>query len=186
MDTLVRHFQIQARANRLMNHRLHQALLQLTPEEFMAPRVNFFPSLWATLNHILIVDWFYVDALEAGGRGQSVFTSETPCATMAELGAEQATVDARLISFCDALVASDLARLAYCDRGAQGMIPDRIDRMLPHLLMHQTHHRGQVHAMLSSTRVKPPQLDEFLMASDARFRVADMAALSMTEADLMP
>jgi hypothetical protein len=40
--------------------------------------------------------------------------------------------------------------------------------------------------MLSSTRVKPPQLDEFLMASDARFRVADMAALSMTEADLMP
>jgi len=53
--------------------------------------------------------------------------------------------------------------------------------VLAHLLMHQTHHRGQVHAMLAGTGVKPPQLDEFLMPSDAPYRVADMAALGWRE-----
>ena len=53
--------------------------------------------------------------------------------------------------------------------------------MLAHLFMHQTHHRGQAHAMLSGTAVKPPQLDEFLLASDASLRVPDLAALKWTE-----
>jgi uncharacterized damage-inducible protein DinB len=54
--------------------------------------------------------------------------------------------------------------------------------VLAHLLMHQTHHRGQAHAMLSGTAIPPPQLDEFLMPSDAEFRSADMAALQWHEA----
>ena len=35
----------------------------LTPDEFAAPRTGFFPSLRATLNHILWVDVYYIDAL---------------------------------------------------------------------------------------------------------------------------
>jgi uncharacterized damage-inducible protein DinB len=31
--------------------------------------------------------------------------------------------------------------------------------MLAHLFNHQTHHRGQVHVMLSQTTVRPPALD---------------------------
>ena len=46
------------------------------------------------------------------------------------------------------------------------------------------HHRGQAHAMLSSTPVAPPQLDEFLMASEAHLRRADLEALGWTEADI--
>jgi uncharacterized damage-inducible protein DinB len=30
---------------------------------------------------------------------------------------------------------------------------------LTHFFNHQTHHRGQAHAMISSTRVTPPSLD---------------------------
>jgi uncharacterized damage-inducible protein DinB len=33
---------------------------------------------------------------------------------------------------------------------------------LAHFFNHQTHHRGQAHAMLSSTRVAPPSLDMIL------------------------
>jgi hypothetical protein len=36
--------------------------------------------------------------------------------------------------------------------------------------------------MLSGTSIPPPQLDEFLMPSDAQFRRADMAALRWDEA----
>jgi hypothetical protein len=35
--------------------------------------------------------------------------------------------------------------------------------------------------MLSSTRVEPPQLDEFLLANDAPLRAPDLAALGWRE-----
>ena len=59
------------------------------------------------------------------------------------------------------------------------MLRERLDRVLAHLSMHQIHHRGQAHAMLSGTRVAPPQLDEFLLANDAPLRAADLAALGL-------
>ena len=52
-----------ARNNIWANHRLLTACKALTPEEFAAPRTSFFPSLRATLNHILWVDLYYIDAL---------------------------------------------------------------------------------------------------------------------------
>ncbi len=89
MSRLARHFLVMARANRLANYRLDTACLGLTHDEWIAPRTSFFPSIAATLNHILIVDWYYLDALEEGGRGAASFANETPCATMAELAHEQ-------------------------------------------------------------------------------------------------
>ncbi len=59
---------------------------------------------------------------------------------------------------------------------------DCAGHVLAHLFMHQMHHRGQVHAMLSGTAVPPPQLDEFMMPSEAHLRAADMAALGWSEA----
>jgi hypothetical protein len=38
--------------------------------------------------------------------------------------------------------------------------------------------------MLAGTAVQPPQLDEFVMPSETHYRVADLAALGWTEADL--
>ena len=69
------------------------------------------------------------------------------------------------------------------DRGETKQV-DTVAPVLAHLAMHQTHHRGQAHAMLSGTTVAPPQLDEFLMPSDAPLRVADLQALGWTERDL--
>ena len=187
---LARHFVVMARANRLMNHRLHAACATLSHDAWIAPRVGFFPSIAATLNHILIVDWYYLDALEEGGRGNMLFDDETPCATMAALAEAQRASDERLIAFCRRFETNDgdaaLARRVAFDRGARGRPLDRIDRTLPHVFMHQTHHRGQVHAMLSDTPIKPPQLDEFLMESDSMFRELDLRAVGMTEADLAP
>ena len=187
MSALARHLLLMARANRLANHRLHAACLRLSHDEWVAPRTSFFPSISATLNHILIVDWYYVDALEEGGRGAAVFADETPCASMDRLAGEQKRIDERLIGFCRGLRDdAALARTVPFDRGSRGRPLDRIDRTLAHLFMHQTHHRGQVHAMLSGTSVEPPQLDEFLMATDAQFRGDDLMAVGMTEADLAP
>ncbi len=93
----------------------------------------------------------------------------------------QSASDRRLIDWCERLDAPGCNRIIEMDRGSH-VQRDRAGHVLAHLFMHQTHHRGQVHAMLSGTPVKPPQLDEFLMPSDAKFRVADMAALGWDEA----
>ena len=58
--------------------------------EFTAPRTGFFPSLRATLNHILIIDRFYVDALEGGSLGPAAWANPEPCETLAALRTRKA------------------------------------------------------------------------------------------------
>ena len=60
---LTAHFVAMAGNNAWANHRLLTACRALSPEAFAAPRTGFFPSLRATLNHILWVDRYYIDAL---------------------------------------------------------------------------------------------------------------------------
>lgn len=177
-----RMFRKLARNNALANTRLLGACARLQPGEFEAPRTSFFPSIKATLNHILIVDWFYVDALEGGTLGLSAFDKEEPFATIGTLHKAQSAVDQRLVSVCDTLTADRLASDVTVHRGTQLQI-ERCDDLLMHLLHHQTHHRGQVHAMLAGTSVKPPQLDEFITAN-FRDRVDVMQALGWSEAYL--
>ena len=183
MSLLLQHFRTLSRANRLANQRLHGACSQLSRDDFKAPRTGFFPSLWATLNHILIVDWYYVAALHRERDMRRAFASETPYDDLPALAAAQVKSDQRLIDWCDA--ADDVALEASVEMDRQTFVQRDLARhVLMHLLTHQIHHRGQAHAMLSGTAVQPPQLDEFLMPSEARFRTEDLRALGWTEEDL--
>jgi uncharacterized damage-inducible protein DinB len=172
----------QAYNNAWANQRLLAAVGTLDQAAFVAPRAGFFPSLRATLNHILVVDRFYVDALEGGSLGRGAFAEAEPCATPATLSAAQAASDARLVAFCDALTEAALGQEVLL-HGRHGVIRgNRCDRVLLHLFQHQVHHRGQAHAMLSGTGITPPQLDDFFRADDAPCRASDFRALGWTEA----
>lgn len=149
-----------ARNNAWANERLLGACAELTEAEFGAPRVSFFPSLRATLNHSLGVDLYYLDALE----GRPAPGGLPDHASPAELRAAQAEADARLVALCDGLAPGDLGREVVTWR--DGPYPERLDALLAHLFQHQIHHRGQAHAMLAGTRVAPPQLDEFFLDYD--------------------
>ena len=175
---------IQARANRLANHRLHAAMSALSAADLHAPRTGFFPSLMATLNHILAVDLYYVGALHGETDGAEAWQRFLPADELALLASRQRDCDERLIAFCDALDAAGCARSVEMPRAAGRVQRDAAAHVLQHLFMHQTHHRGQAHAMLSGTAVAPPQLDEFLMPSDAGLRCADMEALGWEEAEV--
>jgi uncharacterized damage-inducible protein DinB len=170
--------------NALANFRLHRACAALAPGEFEAPGTSFFPSIKSTLNHILTVDWFYVDGLEGGSLGRKAWKVEEPCQTIATLVLEQDKVDRRLVAICEALTPDALASVVNLHRGDR-IQPELREDVLSHLFQHQTHHRGQVHAMLAGTSVRPPQLDEFIVADDARFREGELAALGWTETRLM-
>ncbi len=103
-----------------------------------------------------------------------------PADDLPALAARQAASDERLIGYCATLDDDDCDAIVDMDRG-HTVQRDRVGHVLAHLFMHQTHHRGQAHAMLAGTAVAPPQLDEFLMPSDAELRAADMAALGWSE-----
>jgi len=162
------------------NHRLLAACARLSQADFVAPRIGFFPSLRATLNHILIVDRFYVDAMKGGTLGPAAWVDREPCETVDVLRAAQAAVDRRLIAVVEGLAAEDLLRIVSVHRGDR-VQRERMDRLLLHLFQHQVHHRGQAHCMLSATDVRPPQLDEFFSIGEAPLRAAEFAELSWTE-----
>jgi uncharacterized damage-inducible protein DinB len=176
-------FLTQARASRLANRRLLAAVAQLTDAEFHAPRTSFFPSLGLTLNHILNVDHYYIAALHGDVAMRSVWASYQPARSAAELAERQDASDQRLVAFCAGLQAGDEDRIIALDRGAGVEAGPRepMARLLAHLFMHQTHHRGQAHAMLAGTSVKPPPLDDFLLLGDQVHRVEDMAAAGWAE-----
>ena len=136
------------------------------------------------MNHIHTVDLFYFDAVQGGTLGHAAFDPEEPYPDPTALFAAQSALDQTVVTLVENLSPTDLSRPVRIHR------PDRIQTetladTLMHVFLHDQHHRGQVHAMLSGTSVKPPQLDEFFMADDARFRVGDLAALGWDEPPLM-
>lgn len=172
------------------NQRLLSACAQLSQAEFEAKRCSFFPSIKATLNHSLCVDWFYLDALERDQQDLTphadcyrFFAVDEPFQTCAELWREQAAIDRRLLLLCAAQRDDQLERIVTIDRPGRPQRDSRT-RLLAHLFQHQIHHRGQVHAMLAGSAVAPPQLDEFFCAGEADERAAEFAALGWTEASV--
>jgi uncharacterized damage-inducible protein DinB len=180
----VRVFVKLAMANRLANARLHLACGKLPQSELDAPRAAFFGTIQATLNHILLVDRFYLNALEGRRLDRPALDEARACPDLPRLKALQAAQDDRLIAHVQALAPAALDEVVAVDRG-ELVQHDRRDDLLSHLFQHQTHHRGQVHGMLSATTVQPPQLDEFIVGDDAPSRTADLAALGWDEAQLM-
>lgn len=178
------YLRIQAHANRLMNQRLHAAMAVLPSAEWHAPRTSFFPTLMATLNHILGVDRYYIAALLREPHPDRLWHEFVPAPTLPELVAAQTASDLRLVAFAQGLDAAACAREVQMPRGGGRVQRDQVAHVMAHLLMHQTHHRGQVHAMLSGTAVAPPQLDEFLMPSEAHLRGPDMASAGWQEAQV--
>jgi uncharacterized damage-inducible protein DinB len=185
--SLARHFATEAYNNAWANHRLLRACGELSAEDFRARRTSFFPSIKATLNHILTVDWYYIEMLERSRAGlpphpqpHRHFDPEEPFDGCAALSAAQHASDRRLIAYCEALDDARLDDVVLVPRAA-GLERDRVRRILAHLFQHQVHHRGQAHAMLSGTPVKPPQLDEFFCTGEANLRARDFAELGFTE-----
>lgn len=185
--TLSHHLLAQAYNNGWSNYRLLKACMRLTQAEFDAARTSFFPSIKATLNHIVTVDWFYIDALEREARledphpdYQAFFDPDEPFGTCEGLKAAQLQSDLRLIAYCKRLTDAALGREVRILRGELVQRETR-ERLLAHLFVHQVHHRGQVHAMLAGTPVAPPQLDEFFSAMDREARAEDLRELGWSE-----
>jgi uncharacterized damage-inducible protein DinB len=171
-----------ARNNIWSNHRLLSACTALSPAEFAQQRTSFFPSLRATLNHILWVDTYYIDALLHDPAVLERYDDPPPdFADAAALHDAQIASDRRLLAFCDRQTEATLTEGLVLPRPNRIPPASSVASILEHLFQHQIHHRGQAHAMLAGTAVKPPQLDEFFLAGEEHLRREELRALGLPE-----
>jgi len=145
--------------NRWANARLYEAVGRLTPEAFVAPRSGFFPSIMRTLNHILVADKVWLSRLTGQPHGLTAL-DQVIHESFSALNAERAIEDKRIIACVEGIGDEAFGQMLRYRTMTDGKETEtEIGATLTHLFNHQTHHRGQVHAMLSSTDVSPPPRD---------------------------
>lgn len=154
--------QTMARYGRWQNRSLIAAAGTLSDEERWRDRGAFFRSTAETLNHILWDDriWFArlrgdrALAAEIGARHPY---TDTPRDWTDYVDARTA-LDAEIVPWADGLASSDLNRPVRWVRGDEA-VETEFGFNLVHMMNHQTHHRGQVHAMLTAAGAKPEPTD---------------------------
>jgi len=157
--TLVAHYRMFGRYNGWANAQLYDAAASLSPEQFHADRGAFFKSVKGTLNHLLVTDRIWQKRFtgegEAPDRLDAILFERFD-----ELQAARIAEDARIVRYVDGL---DEGRLAGVIRYRRVSSPEEFVQplapVLAHWFNHQTHHRGQAHALLTALTGSAPELD---------------------------
>ena len=147
-----------ARYNRLANETLYGACAGLSDEERRRDLGAFFKSVHGTLNHLLLGDRIWMIRLE-GGASPSTGLDAILFEEFAALRAARADMDRRIEAFFAAPPAGFLDRSLNYVNNAGIPSADPAHVILPHFFNHQTHHRAQVHTLLSQLGRDPPVLD---------------------------
>jgi uncharacterized damage-inducible protein DinB len=147
-----------SRYNAWANERIYAACAKLSDEERKRRRPSFFGSIHRTLNHILVGDRVWLSRLDGRPHGIQSLDQEL-YGDFAELKAARSQEDARLSAILGSYKDEDLQHtLAYRSMAGEAKSLPMV-QVLGHLFNHQTHHRGQVHGLISDTPVAPPSLD---------------------------
>lgn len=154
----VPHFQMLARYNTLANERLYAACAELSDTERKRHRRAFFKTIHGTLNHIMVGDRIWLTRFR-GGEAESTGLDAILYEDFSELRAARVAEDRRIEAFASDLTERLLSgSISY--RNNEGKLKsDPVDLLVAHFFNHQTHHRGQVHDMLTQTDVAAPVLD---------------------------
>ncbi len=147
--------------NRWQNESLFSAADALPDDARRADRGAFFRSIHETLAHILWGDEVWLSrfgACAAPDGGISESTLRFP--DWAELRAARAATDDLIERWSRRISEQDLVGDMSWFSGAMGRELTRpLGLLIVHMFNHQTHHRGQVHAMLTAAGAKPADTD---------------------------
>lgn len=156
------HFHLLAAYNAWANERIYDAAQRLSDADYRADRGAFFKSVHGTLNHLLAADRIWMRRFtgegEAPTRLDAILFED-----LAQLRAARRAEDRRILDY---VIGPDDARLAGLIRYRTITNPSDFEQPLApaliHFFNHQTHHRGQVHALLTAMAGEAPSLDIIL------------------------
>ncbi len=166
----VDHVRTMARYNEWQNRSLYAAADTLTEAERLKDRGAFFGNIHCTLSHLVWGDrqWMSRFAPHAVEKPPAlVRTGAGNYADWADLSRQRAAFDTLLIGWADAMDPSWLyGGLSWYSGAAKADMVKPRWVLVTHMFNHQTHHRGQVHAMLTAAGAKPDDTDLMLMNLD--------------------
>lgn len=143
------HFMMFAAYNRWANARIYDAASELSEDEFQRDVGAAFGSLMGTLNHILVTDRIWMKRFT--GEGDAPAKLDTILhRELSSLREARQAEDARIVAWIGAMTPEGLAgRFTYITVTDVRTISQRLSPALGHVFNHQTHHRGQAHAILT-------------------------------------
>ncbi len=150
---------LMARYNQWANGLIHDLAAAMLDDEYRRDRKAFFGSVHATLNHLLLVDYLWTNRMQEKPNGCGAL-DDILHDDLAGLRAAQNKQDAWFIDYVDSRTPGDLARpFVYTNMVGGGESEVRVGHALLTLLNHQTHHRGQITAMLTQAGLETPDID---------------------------
>lgn len=143
------HFRMFAAYNQWANTRTYDAAASLSRAEFERDVGAVFGSAMGTLNHLLVADRIWMKRFTGGGSAPTELNAIL-FKDCAKLRAAREAEDKRIVDWIAGLSEGDLAgRFSYITVTDMRNVSQRLAPALAHLFNHQTHHRGQVHAILT-------------------------------------
>jgi uncharacterized damage-inducible protein DinB len=136
--------------NAWCNARLYAATATVSDPEYRADGGAFFGSLHGTLNHLLVGDRIWMQRFTGDGEVPKSLDAIL-YNDLATLRAAREAEDARIIRYIEGLGDDDLTRtIRYRTLANPATIEQPLAPALDHFFNHQTHHRGQAHALLTA------------------------------------
>jgi uncharacterized damage-inducible protein DinB len=137
--------------NAWCNGRLYDAAAKVTDADYRARRGVYFKSLHGTLNHLLVGDRIWMKRFTGAGE-QPASLDAILYDEFSALRAARRSQDVLIGRYIDGLNDDDLNRpIRYRTVVNPQTIEQALAPALDHFFNHQTHHRGQAHALLSAT-----------------------------------
>lgn len=158
-----------AKYNRWQNESIFQAASTLSVDERKLDRGAFFGSIHATLSHLLWGDQIWMQRF-AGTRKPAV-SSIAESAAMVDnwndLQTQRHEFDKQIVKWSKQITPEFLAGdLQWFSGALKKDVRKPTGMLVAHMFNHQTHHRGQVHAMITAAGANPDDTDLFAMPED--------------------
>jgi len=152
-------YEMFAAYNRWANERIYDAASKLSDADYRADRGAFFKSVHGTLNHMVVGDLIWMRRFTGTGESPSRLDAIL-YEDFSALRAARRAEDERIVRWVEGL--SD-EKIASTFRYRTVLNPKTIEQplgpALDHFFNHQTHHRGQLHCLLTAITGDAPSLD---------------------------
>ncbi|MCC7283837.1 MAG: damage-inducible protein DinB [Acetobacteraceae bacterium] len=147
--------------NAWQNRSLYAAAATLSDDARRQDRGAFFGTIHGTLNHLLWADRVWMSRFDGWERPATGIKGSTALIEEFEaLAAARIDADARIIAWAGRLDGAALeGELRWFSGASQREMARPRWIAVTHLFNHQTHHRGQVHAMLTAAGATPEATD---------------------------
>ncbi len=157
-----------ARYNTWQNKQIMDIVKMMDEDALWQDHKAFFGSIMGTLNHLLWGDTLWMARwCDDVAPPEDVVDTTTYTDTFGEWQAMRFRMDGRMRIWAETLSNIDLAgKLTWVStsRGTTFVQPKAL--CITHMFNHQTHHRGQVHAMLTAGGHNAPVSDLVFMPED--------------------